>query len=716
VNLAAILRPFSRVSKAIAVALAIAACVFIISSMKVGALTQTVSVPASSGDTEMRSAKATTNYGSATTVTVNRNEPAGTGNDVYGLVKFPLTNVPAGVTVTDVKLRLNITKSSTQAYSAFALKRAWVEDQATWRIWKAGTKWQTAGATGTNDRESTTLFTITPNATGVQTYNLGAAAGAKVQAWINNPATNNGFILANSSNTEGFNFSSRETANSPALIITYDDDIQSDTTPPETTIASGPSEGSTVTSSDASFAFSSSESGSSFECSLDDSAFASCSFPKSYANLSEGSHTFAVRATDAPGNTDATPATSTLTPLETVTNVRDFGATGNGTSNDTAAFESAMAEAARVGGVVYVPAPGNYRIASVTPPNNTHLEVQAGAVLKKYGTKSGPLFNIAGPNDTTFANNIHIEGVDGTFTMDLNDAGQETAGIRYRNVRNFSLRNMVCIQNNDNPSQGAPSSRRPCLAFLPTTMTPTNGVYNHPIDGEFSNVHSKKSPYGWGLTQFSGGENLRFFDISSEGGVPLRLEIYRANFTPIDNIVADGVRCTNGHNAVHMNPHGATHGTVTIQDVVANSCESALSLKQDSDLGGSFASDSTISGVTVIPGNQAQLRDDAITGDVGAWIIGPSKWCIDKDDPLDYTIGLSNVDCGGLSYRHPDVGLLFSLGWVVLGVGLLVAVTLGVGLLVAVTRRAQRLPARGQLRRTPLPRSRVNKSKDNRGH
>src|SRR5215212_11082702 len=148
VNLAAILRPFSRVSKVIAVALAIAACVFITSSMKAGALTQTVSVPASSGDTKIRSANPTANLGSATTLTVNGDEPAGTGNDVYSLVKFPLTKLPAGVTVTDVRLRLNITNSSTQAYSAFALKRAWVENQATWHIWKTGTKWQTAGAKG----------------------------------------------------------------------------------------------------------------------------------------------------------------------------------------------------------------------------------------------------------------------------------------------------------------------------------------------------------------------------------------------------------------------------------------------------------------------------------------------------------------------------------------------------------------------------------------
>jgi Pectate lyase superfamily protein/Thrombospondin type 3 repeat len=334
---------------------------------------------------------------------------------------------------------------------------------------------------------------------------------------------------------------------------------------------------------------------------------------------------------------------------ETTVNVRDFGATGDGTSNDTEAFERAMAQAARVGGVAYVPAPGNYRIANVNPPSNTRLQVQAGASLKKYGSDNGPLFSVHGPNDTTFVNNVHIEGVGGTFNIDLSDAGSDTAGIRYRNVRNFSLRNMICIQNNDNPSQEDPSSRKPCISFLPQPAGPVNGVYNHPIDGVLENIHSIRSPYGWGLTQISGGENVRFFDISSEGGVPLRLENYSNNWTPMSNIVADGVTCKDGHDAVHMNPHGARHGKVTIRNVVADSCESALSLKGD----GSFGADSTITGVTVIPGNQAQLRDEATTGYVGAWVIGPSRWCIDNDDPLGYTISLLNVDCGDLSNRRP---------------------------------------------------------------
>jgi len=84
-----------------------------------------------------------------------------------------------------------------------------------------------------------------------------------------------------------------------------------DTTPPETSIASGPT-GST-TSTSASFAFSSSESGSTFACKLDSGSWSSCSSPKSYTSLGVGSHTFSVRATDPAGNTDATPATRTWT-------------------------------------------------------------------------------------------------------------------------------------------------------------------------------------------------------------------------------------------------------------------------------------------------------------------------------------------------------------------------------------------------------------------
>jgi hypothetical protein len=86
-----------------------------------------------------------------------------------------------------------------------------------------------------------------------------------------------------------------------------------DTTTPETTIASGPADGATLSSGDASFTFSSNEAGSTLECSLDSAAYTGCTSPKEYTDLSEGSHTFSVRATDAAGNTDASPASTTWT-------------------------------------------------------------------------------------------------------------------------------------------------------------------------------------------------------------------------------------------------------------------------------------------------------------------------------------------------------------------------------------------------------------------
>ena len=80
-----------------------------------------------------------------------------------------------------------------------------------------------------------------------------------------------------------------------------------DTTAPNTSITSKPK--ATTRSRNARFAFTSTEAGSRFECRIDTKAWKSCSSPKAYAKLARRRHVFTVRAVDAAGNRDATPAT-----------------------------------------------------------------------------------------------------------------------------------------------------------------------------------------------------------------------------------------------------------------------------------------------------------------------------------------------------------------------------------------------------------------------
>jgi hypothetical protein len=249
----------------------------------------------------------TTNYG-ATTLGADGDEPSGSGKDKYGLLRWDLASMAPGTKISSASVTLTVTNSSTQTYQAYALKRGWAEPEVTWNSYAVGKPWEVAGAKGSLDREATVAGTITPSATGERTFTLSAAV---VQRWVDNPTTNQGIIIANATNTDGFGFYSRESSTSsqrPRLTLNVEG---VDNTAPETNIDSGPS--AIFSNPSASFAFSSNEVNSTFDCRLDGGAFSSCTSPKSYTDLSEGSHTFEVRATDAAGNIDPTPASRTWT-------------------------------------------------------------------------------------------------------------------------------------------------------------------------------------------------------------------------------------------------------------------------------------------------------------------------------------------------------------------------------------------------------------------
>ena len=91
-------------------------------------------------------------------------------------------------------------------------------------------------------------------------------------------------------------------------------EAEADTTAPDTTIVSGPANGSTITTSSATFGFSGTPGDTAkLQCSLDGGAFANCTSPHTFSGLANGSHTVAFRAVDAAGNNDPTPAQRTFT-------------------------------------------------------------------------------------------------------------------------------------------------------------------------------------------------------------------------------------------------------------------------------------------------------------------------------------------------------------------------------------------------------------------
>ena len=132
------------------------------------------------------------------------------------------------------------------------------------------------------------------------------------------------------SGTDSFTYKANDGTND-SNVATVTLTVNPDTTAPTATIDSGPS--GTTNIKMAEFAFSSSEEGSSFECSLDGSTYEDCTSPKRYEDLQDGSYTFYVKATDKAGNpsypvsqtwtvdTTAPPTVASVTPTNGKTGV-----------------------------------------------------------------------------------------------------------------------------------------------------------------------------------------------------------------------------------------------------------------------------------------------------------------------------------------------------------------------------------------------------------
>jgi len=96
-------------------------------------------------------------------------------------------------------------------------------------------------------------------------------------------------------------------------------------------------------STTANFTFTSTMAGSTFKCSLDNAAFATCTSPKSYPRLKDGNHNFKVQAI-AEGNTDPTPANFDWTIDAKAPNTTITSSPSKLTNNPRAAFSFTSTE------------------------------------------------------------------------------------------------------------------------------------------------------------------------------------------------------------------------------------------------------------------------------------------------------------------------------------------------------------------------------------
>lgn len=156
------------------------------------------------------------------------------------LMRFDLSSIPQGSTITSVQLRLYMSQGQggIRAHSLYRMTASWGEagsfsfggagapaqaGDATWvhRFWP-GTPWSAAGGD----------FVATPsgtqNVSGIAWYTWGSTAAmvADVQSWVNAPTQNFGWMLRGDESVQQTSkrFDSRQSANpgtKPQLIVTF---------------------------------------------------------------------------------------------------------------------------------------------------------------------------------------------------------------------------------------------------------------------------------------------------------------------------------------------------------------------------------------------------------------------------------------------------------------------------------------------------------------
>lgn len=111
--------------------------------------------------------------------------------------------------------------------------------------------------------------------------------------------------------------------------------------------------------------------------------------------------------------------------LQELVSVKDFGATGDGITDDTTYIQSAITAAQNSIGTLFFP-PGTYLVSSLTVSGSLVLTGSGTAsVIKQKDSSAGSMFSVTGTG-----NNVVFQ----ELTFDGNQAGQTTASYNYNSI------------------------------------------------------------------------------------------------------------------------------------------------------------------------------------------------------------------------------------------------------------------------------------------
>ncbi|MBI2074608.1 MAG: DNRLRE domain-containing protein [Candidatus Levybacteria bacterium] len=162
------------------------------------------------------------------------------GTDIErGLIKLDLSSIPSTAKVSSATLSIyatsQVASGNAQTFSVYRMLQSWVEgtgnfsttgDGTTWLTYNGVSNWQTAGGSGSNDRETTAIgssaFASSETSGEFKNFSLTASA---VQEWIDGTMTNNGVMIkSEETGTNRFTFAASDNAtaaNRPKLAISY---------------------------------------------------------------------------------------------------------------------------------------------------------------------------------------------------------------------------------------------------------------------------------------------------------------------------------------------------------------------------------------------------------------------------------------------------------------------------------------------------------------